>query len=99
MTLPKLSLRDLFAVVTIVALLLGWWVDRSRLVDSLMSRDARIEALQTDMDVMKSFVEQQHELQKRDWDKADEVWRQSELARWRAWQREIDSRDQASHSK
>src|SRR5687768_13675100 len=30
-TMPKLSLRDLFAVVTIVALALGWWVDRSRL--------------------------------------------------------------------
>jgi hypothetical protein len=29
--MPKLSLRDLFAVVTIVALALGWWVDRSRL--------------------------------------------------------------------
>ncbi len=25
--MPKLNLRDLFALVTIVALLLGWWVD------------------------------------------------------------------------
>jgi hypothetical protein len=31
MTRPKLSLRDLFAVVTIVALPLGWCLDRSRL--------------------------------------------------------------------
>jgi hypothetical protein len=28
--MPKLTLRDLFAVVTIVALGLGWWVDRRR---------------------------------------------------------------------
>ena len=28
--MPKLSLRDLFAVVTIVALALGWWVDHRR---------------------------------------------------------------------
>jgi hypothetical protein len=25
--MPKLTLRDLFAVVTIVALALGWWLD------------------------------------------------------------------------
>jgi hypothetical protein len=29
--MAKLTLRDLFAVVTIVALALGWWLDRSRL--------------------------------------------------------------------
>jgi hypothetical protein len=29
--MPKLSLRALFAVVTIVALALGWWMDRWRL--------------------------------------------------------------------
>jgi hypothetical protein len=29
--MPKLTLRDLFAAVTIVALVLGWWLDRSRL--------------------------------------------------------------------
>jgi hypothetical protein len=32
--MPKLTLRDLFAVVTIVALALGWWLDRSRLADA-----------------------------------------------------------------
>ena len=31
--MPKLTLRDLFAVVTIVALALGWWLDRSRLAE------------------------------------------------------------------
>jgi hypothetical protein len=30
--MPKLTHRDLFAVVTIVALALGWWLDRSRLM-------------------------------------------------------------------
>jgi hypothetical protein len=29
--MPKLTLRDLFAVVTIVALALGWWLDHQRL--------------------------------------------------------------------
>jgi hypothetical protein len=29
--MPKLTLRDLFAVVTIVAILIAWWLDRSRL--------------------------------------------------------------------
>jgi hypothetical protein len=29
--MPKLSLRDLFAIVTIVALALGWAIDRDRL--------------------------------------------------------------------
>jgi hypothetical protein len=30
--MPKLTLRELFAIVTIVALALGWWVDHWRLV-------------------------------------------------------------------
>jgi hypothetical protein len=29
--MTKLSLRDLFAVVTVLALLLGWWMDHRRL--------------------------------------------------------------------
>ena len=39
--MPKLTLRDLFAVVTIVALALGWWVDRSRLRYSFRAAEAR----------------------------------------------------------
>jgi hypothetical protein len=38
--MPKLTLRDLFAVVTMVALALGWWVDRSRLVKRLERLEA-----------------------------------------------------------
>jgi hypothetical protein len=30
-TTPKLSLRDLFAVMTIVALALGWWLDHRKI--------------------------------------------------------------------
>jgi hypothetical protein len=29
--MPKLTLRDLFAAVTIVAILVAWWADRTRL--------------------------------------------------------------------
>jgi hypothetical protein len=43
--MPKLTLRDLFAVVTIVALALGWVVDRSRLSKSLTTSLVRQRAL------------------------------------------------------
>jgi hypothetical protein len=33
--MPKLTLRDLFAIVTLAAVLMAWWVDRSRLVEEL----------------------------------------------------------------
>jgi hypothetical protein len=42
--MAKLTLRDLFAVVTIVALALGWWVDRSRLAQERELFKARAEA-------------------------------------------------------
>jgi hypothetical protein len=42
--MPKLTLRDLFAVVTIVALALGWWCDHQRLVEENESQKARAEA-------------------------------------------------------
>jgi hypothetical protein len=53
---PKLTFRDLFAVVTIVALALGWWVDRSRL-----ARDAELLRV-------KLSVELSRHAHLRDWD-------------------------------
>jgi hypothetical protein len=47
--MPKLTLRDLFAVVTIVALALGWWLDRSRLARSLDFHQARTERLEQEL--------------------------------------------------
>jgi hypothetical protein len=38
--MPKPTLRGLFAVGAIVALALGWWVDRSRLVKRLERLEA-----------------------------------------------------------
>ena len=35
--MPKLNLRDLFAVVTIVALALGWWVERRSTIAALQN--------------------------------------------------------------
>jgi hypothetical protein len=32
MPTPKLSVRDLFAIVTLVAVLVAWWVDHRRLL-------------------------------------------------------------------
>jgi hypothetical protein len=56
--MPKLTLRDLFAVVTIVALALGWWLDRSRLAkerDGWRTQSEFVEAIayKLDEDIMK----------------------------------------------
>jgi hypothetical protein len=42
---PKFTLRDLLAIVTIAAMTLGWWLDRSRL-------ESRVDKLERDL----SFV-------------------------------------------
>jgi hypothetical protein len=52
--MPKLTLRDLFAVVTIVAIMVAWWVDHGRLATEnvrvrsenyvLKQNEARLEA-------------------------------------------------------
>jgi hypothetical protein len=41
MKLPKLSLRDLFWLVLVCALALGWWLDRERLIDSNLRSNAK----------------------------------------------------------
>jgi hypothetical protein len=38
----KFSIRDLLLVTVIVALALGWWLDRSRLAAESKARDERI---------------------------------------------------------
>ena len=43
--LPKVTLRDLFAVVTIVAIVLGWLADRSQLAREITRCDIRYERL------------------------------------------------------
>jgi hypothetical protein len=59
--MPKLTLRDLFAIVTIVALALGWWLDHRRLAAE--SRASRKEAgeYRTRAEVLKSELEQHHD--------------------------------------
>jgi hypothetical protein len=56
--MPKLTLRDLFAVVTIVALWLGWWLDRSRLAEqrNTARRESELQAFQ--VDTMQAALEQ-----------------------------------------
>jgi hypothetical protein len=54
MKASKLTLRDLFAVVTIVALALGWWLDRSRLVMAAADR----EAVQRDLRFLAHLLEE-----------------------------------------
>jgi hypothetical protein len=43
--MPKRTLRDLFAVVTIVALALGWGVDHWRMAREVRLRYAQAESL------------------------------------------------------
>jgi hypothetical protein len=40
--MPKLTLRDLFAVLTIVAILVAWWLDHSRLQRRLQAQSYQI---------------------------------------------------------
>jgi hypothetical protein len=56
--MPKLALRDLFAVVTIVALALGWWLDRSRLAEQrdTARRESEFQGFQAD--TMQAALEQ-----------------------------------------
>jgi hypothetical protein len=44
MKLPQLSLRELFWLVLVCALALGWWIDRSQLVNKYWGqwRDSRV---------------------------------------------------------
>ena len=53
--MPKLTLRDLFAVVTIVALALGWWLDRSRLVRSAAAVQERVERAEGNAEYYQSY--------------------------------------------
>jgi len=40
----KFTIRDLFLVTLVVALALGWWLDRSTLADKVEGLDREIEA-------------------------------------------------------
>jgi hypothetical protein len=50
----KLTLRDLFAVVTIVALALGWWLDHRRHADVISTNDR----LRLDLSFLASILEE-----------------------------------------
>ena len=50
----KFSIRDLFLVTMIVALAVGWWVDRSRLEGE---RKTYNWLMQQDKDVIEAWVE------------------------------------------
>lgn len=47
MALPKLNLRDLFWLVVVVALSIGWWADRVKLLRQIATRE-RSEAFLVD---------------------------------------------------
>jgi hypothetical protein len=55
--MPKLTLRDLFAVVTIVALALGWWLDRSRLARIHAVTREELRLLQYQVYVQKAMAD------------------------------------------
>ena len=53
--MAKLTLRDLFAVVTIVALALGWWLDRSRLERSAAAVKERADRAEVNAVYYRSY--------------------------------------------
>jgi hypothetical protein len=56
--MPKLTLRDLFAVVTIVALALGWWVDHRRMEQAQLEAMAERDELIADREQRIAELEQ-----------------------------------------
>lgn len=48
--MPKLTLRDLFAVVTIVALVLGWWLDHQRMAQRVDGLSWRLDSVQDELE-------------------------------------------------
>ena len=53
----KFSIRDLLLVTMIVALAVGWWVDRRRLESQLGEARQRIQLLDRDMAGFEKVVE------------------------------------------
>ena len=52
--MPKLSLRDLFAVLTLAAVLVAWWVDHRRLAKALILSNARCRVLAAEVEDLKA---------------------------------------------
>ena len=50
----KLSLRDLFVVVTLAAVFVAWWLDHRRLQESAVMSEARYRALQENTERVKA---------------------------------------------
>jgi hypothetical protein len=61
--LPRVNLRDLFWLVLMVALVLGWWMDRSRLateVKYLKSTVNGVGFIETELDDALTFLSNAH---------------------------------------
>jgi len=53
----KFSIRDLFLVTVIVALILGWWVERSRLLEQMLHVETQLEYQKTVNAVQRALLE------------------------------------------
>jgi hypothetical protein len=58
--MPQLTLRDLFAVLTIVAVLVGWWVDHRRHSAAEATIAAENKGLRSSVLFLKDELEKQN---------------------------------------
>ena len=64
MKLPQLSLRDLFWLVLVAAILCGWWMDRRKLVEDNETRVRK--HLETSLDLLDKQLRLQTEIMRRE---------------------------------
>ena len=55
----KFSIRDLLLVTVIVALAVSWWVDRSRLSQTIESQNVELLQLRVELDVERAVMKAQ----------------------------------------
>jgi len=55
----KFTIRDLFLVTMIVALVVAWWVDRHRLSQTIKSQNAEVMQLRVELEVERAVMKAQ----------------------------------------
>jgi hypothetical protein len=59
MKLPQLSLRELFWIVLVCALAVGWWVERRGLIERAKAADQRYEVARESVQQTRNYYDLQ----------------------------------------